>query len=148
MNSGAGFLAVDDDRAIRKLIDVSLSSKRPHGGKREEHALSQFNNVRPDIVLLDLGLPDMEGGDVLAKIREKAAVPVIILTVKESDADKVRLLEAGADDYLTKPFSVKELTVRIRSPRHSLNLTKEAVFESGPLKIDFNARSVTVKGEP
>ncbi|MCX5748762.1 MAG: response regulator transcription factor [Candidatus Saganbacteria bacterium] len=150
MNSGAKILVIDDEKSIRRLLDVSLSTDgySIYLAKTGKDGLLQFDSVRPDIVILDLGLPDMDGIDVLGKIRERSKTPVIILTVKGSDSDKVQLLDAGADDYLTKPFSAKELSVRVRvALRHSLNLKKEPVFESGPLKIDLGTRSVWINGE-
>jgi two-component system KDP operon response regulator KdpE len=150
MNSGAKILVIDDEKSIRRLLEVSLSSESysVYLAKTGKDGLFQFDAVRPDIVILDLGLPDMEGVEVLSKIRERSCVPVIVLTVKGSDSDKVELLDAGADDFITKPFSVKELSVRIRvALRHALNLKKEPVFESGPLKIDLTTRSVWIKGQ-
>lgn len=150
MNSGARILVIDDEKSIRRLLDASLSSEgySVDLAKSGKEGLSLFDSVRPDTVILDLGLPDMEGVEVLSKIRERSRVPVIVLTVKDSDPDKVQLLDAGADDYITKPFSIKELSVRIRvALRHALNLKKEPVFESGPLKIDLNTRTVWCRGE-
>ena len=150
MNSGAKILVIDDERSIRRLLEVSLSSEgySIYLAKSGKDGLTQFDSVRPDIVILDLGLPDIDGAEVLSKIRERSSTPVIILTVKGSDADKVQLLDAGADDFITKPFSIKELAVRIRvALRHTLNLKKEPVFESGALKIDLSTRNVWGKGE-
>ena len=147
MNKGAKILVIDDEKSIRKLLDISLTS----GGydvrlaKTGKEGILQVENFRPDIVILDLGLPDVYGLDILKKIKETKSIPIIILTVKNSDTDKITLLDAGADDYLTKPFSVDELLARIRvALRHSLNLKEEPIYISGPLKIDFNLRSVEV----
>jgi two-component system, OmpR family, KDP operon response regulator KdpE len=148
--TGAKILVIDDERSIRKLLDLSLTAEgyNIELAKTAKEGLAQLNNFRPDIVILDLGLPDMPGSEVMKKIRERTATPVIVLTVKDSDSDKVSLLDSGADDYLTKPFNVSELAARIRvALRHSLNLKEEPVYSRGPLKIDFNLRLVEVKGE-
>jgi two-component system KDP operon response regulator KdpE len=148
--TGAKILVIDDEKSIRKLLDLSLTAEGYNVdlAKTAKEGLTELNNFRPDIVILDLGLPDMAGGEVMKKIRERTATPVIVLTVKDSDLDKVSLLDAGADDYLTKPFNMGELAARIRvALRHSLNLKEEPVYVRGPLKIDFNLRSVEVKGE-
>ena len=148
--TGAKILVIDDEKSIRKLLDLSLTAEgyNIELAKTAKEGLAQLNNFRPDIVILDLGLPDMPGSEVMKKIRERTATPVIVLTVKDSDQEKVSLLDAGADDYLTKPFNVGELAARIRvALRHSLNLKEEPVYTRGPLKIDFNLRSAEVKGE-
>ena len=148
--SGARILVIDDEKSIRKLLDLSLTAEgyNVESAKTGKEGLLLLNNFRPDIVILDLGLPDLPGLEVMDKIRERTATPVIVLTVKDSDTDKVALLDAGADDYLTKPFNGAELAARIRvALRHSLNLKEEPVYVKGPLKIDFNLRSVEIKGE-
>ena len=116
--------------------------------KTGKEGLLESANHNPDVVILDLGLPDMRGIDVLKKLKNISSIPVIILTVKDADAEKVSLFDAGADDYLTKPFSVDELNARIRvALRHSVNLQEEPVFMRGKLTIDFNSRIVTVGTE-
>lgn len=135
---------------MRKLLDISLTAEgyQVELAKTAKEGLTQSADFRPDIIILDLGLPDLPGLEVMKKIRARTATPVIVLTVKDSDLDKVSLLDAGADDYLTKPFNVSELSARIRvALRHSLNLKEEPVFISGPIKIDFNLRSVEISGE-
>ena len=104
---------------------------------------------RPELIVLDLGLPDMDGAVFLKRLREWSTIPVIVLTVKDSETDKVALLDAGADDYLTKPFGVPELLARIRvSLRHSLQETSEPIFRSGDLEVDLTDRTVKMRGEP
>jgi two-component system KDP operon response regulator KdpE len=145
--SGAKILVIDDEKSIRKLLDFSLTAAGYDvaSAKTGKEGVLEFSNFRPDVVILDLGLPDLGGLEVLKKIKERASVPVIILTVKDSDIDKVALLDAGADDYLTKPFSVNELSARIRlALRHSLNLKEEPIYAHGPLKIDFSTREVEI----
>ncbi|MDD5594143.1 MAG: response regulator [Candidatus Margulisbacteria bacterium] len=151
MNKGAKILVIDDEKSMRKLLDISLTAEgyQVELAKTAKEGLTQSADFRPDIIILDLGLPDLPGLEVMKKIRARTATPVIVLTVKDSDLDKVSLLDAGADDYLTKPFNVSELSARIRvALRHSLNLKEEPVYVSGPLKIDFNLRSVEISGEP
>jgi two-component system KDP operon response regulator KdpE len=151
MNSGAKILVIDDEKSMRKLLEISLTSEgyQVELAENAKDGLTQSFNFRPDIIILDLGLPDLPGLEVMKKIRARSSTPVIVLTVKDSDLDKVSLLDAGADDYLTKPFNVSELSARIRvALRHSLNLKEEPVYVNGPLKIDFNLRSVEISGEP
>jgi len=151
MSNGARILVIDDEKSMRKLLDISLTSEGYQvelAGTGKE-GLLQLNNFRPDVIVLDLGLPDMPGLEVMQKIRQRTATPTIVLTVKDTDADKIALLDAGADDYLTKPFSVNELIARIRvALRHSVNLKEEPVYVNGNLKIDFSTRLVEIGGEP
>jgi two-component system KDP operon response regulator KdpE len=147
MNNGAKILVIDDEKSIRKLLDVNLTAAGYNIAlaKTGKEGLLELINFRPDIVILDLGLPDLPGAEVMKKIRERGSVPVIVLTVKDTDEDKIQLLDAGADDYLTKPFSVGELQARIRvALRHSINLKEEPIYQHGPLKVDFNTRSVEI----
>ena len=109
--------------------------------------LSEVVNRRPDVVLLDLGLPDMEGLKVLQRLREWSDVPVLILSVRDDPEEKVEALDAGADDYVTKPFDTAELLARIRAAqRRSLTEIGEPVFVSGALCVDFAARQVRLNG--
>lgn len=150
MSKGARILVIDDERSIRKLLEISLNAEGYEviPTKTGKEGLLEAANHNPDVIVLDLGLPDMQGIDVLKKLKSKASTPVIILTVQDADAEKVALLDAGADDYLTKPFSVEELTARIRvALRHSVNLQEEPVFTRGKLTIDFNSRTVKVGAE-
>ncbi|MFA4844179.1 MAG: response regulator transcription factor [Candidatus Margulisiibacteriota bacterium] len=151
MSNGAKILVIDDEKSMRKLLEISLTTEgyQVESAKTAKEGLTQLSNFRPDIVILDLGLPDMTGNEVMKKIRERTGTPVIVLTVRNSDHDKVSLLDAGADDYLTKPFNLPELSARIRvALRHSLNLKEEPVYHHGPLKIDFTLRAVEINGEP
>lgn len=143
-------LVIDDEPAIRRYLSSSLLERGYHvleaeNGKR---GLQLAAEQRPDLVILDLGLPDLSGLEVLKKLREWSQMPVLILTVQSSDQDKVQLLDAGADDYLTKPFSLTELTARLRvMERHRLQKQDSPIFKSGWLEIDFAAHSVLVDGE-
>ncbi len=150
MSSGAKILVIDDEKSIRKLLDISLTSEGYNVSlaKTGKEGLLQLSNIHPDVVILDLGLPDLAGIEVLKNVKERGSTPVIVLTVRNSDTEKISLLDAGADDYLTKPFSVGELSARIRvALRHSLNLKEEPIYKMGPLKIDFNDRTVGINDE-
>lgn len=150
MNKGAKILIIDDEKSIRKLLDINLTIQgfTVCLAKTGKEGLLLFNSFRPDIVILDLHLPDINGHEVLVQIKQRASVPVIILTVKNADSDKVALLDAGADDYLTKPFSPDELAARVRvALRHSLNLKEEPIFRHGRIKIDFSLRSLEIDDE-
>ena len=107
---------------------------------------------QPDLVLLDLGLPDIDGMDVIASIRSWSQMPIIVISARGEDADKIAALDAGADDYLTKPFSVEELLARIRTTQRRLNYVpnthEDSVFLDGALRIDYAAASVTLHGSP
>jgi two-component system KDP operon response regulator KdpE len=113
-----------------------------------QEGLVAASNGRPEVIILDLGLPDLDGLAVLRRLREWSPVPVIVLTVKDAETDKVALLDAGADDYVTKPFSVPELLARIRvALRHKLPQDGKPTFRSGPLAVDLASRTVQVRGE-
>ncbi len=146
--SGARILVIDDEAAIRRLLKISLEAD---GYTYLEAAtghegLAAASTQRPEVIILDLGLPDTDGLEVLKRVREWSAIPVIVLTVKDAETDKVALLDAGADDYVTKPFSVLELQARIRvALRHKTSPQTEPVFRSGWLEIDLATRTVRVK---
>ena len=148
-NNSISALIIDDENQIRRLLRITLEA---NGYKVLEAAtgkdgIMEAAQRRPDIILLDLGLPDVEGIDVLKRIREWSQVPVVILSVRERDEEKVAVLDAGADDYITKPFSTTELLARLRvALRHSQPREEVAVFRSGGLEVDLIARSVKVKG--
>lgn len=150
MSASIKILVIDDEPAIRKLLRVCLESEGYQVGEAAtaNDGLREAVSFRPELIILDLGLPDMEGDQFLSRVREWSSVPIIVLTVRDSDADKVRVLDAGADDYLTKPFSAAELLARVRvALRHAHPGEETAVFISGPLKIDFAARLVFVDGK-
>ncbi len=142
-------LIVDDEKAIRRLLKATLVS---HGYNVFEasdgaEALKYALNSYPDVILLDLGLPDMDGIKVVQRIRERSKIPIIILSVRESESDKIAALDAGADDYLTKPFKVGEMLARIRAVvRRLLPESNETIFTVGKLSIDIGKRMVLVKG--
>jgi two-component system KDP operon response regulator KdpE len=142
-------LVVDDEPAIRRFLRVSLTA---HGYKVFEaatgqEALSAVTTHRPDMVILDLGLPDMGGVDVTRMLREWTPIPIIILSVREREADKVTALDAGADDYLTKPFGMGELLARMRvAARRVAQSTVEPIFTTGNLMVDLAHHLVTIAG--
>jgi two-component system KDP operon response regulator KdpE len=150
MTKGFRILIIDDEVAIRRLLKVSLKSQgydvieTANGGDGVRQAAMN----RPDLIILDLGLPDMEGLQVLMAIREWSTAPVVVLTVRDSETDKVSLLDAGANDYVTKPFGVPELLARVRAAlRLSQAENNEPVFKNGQLEIDFAAHTVKLKAE-
>ena len=143
-------LIVDDEQAIRRFLRTSLSA---HGydvyeAARGEDAILQAVNIQPDLIVLDLGLPDTNGIEVTKHIREWAKTPIVILSVQDQDTEKIAALDAGADDYLTKPFSVGELMARLRvALRHAYQSDPDPVFETQGLRVDLAARRVTRDGE-
>jgi len=151
MSAGALILVVDDEAAIRRFLRISLEANgyqvaEAHTGRDGVEAAAR---LRPDVVVLDLGLPDQDGLDVLRQLREWSRVPVVVLSVRDRDQDKIALLDAGADDYLTKPFSTGELLARLRTAlRHTQPVEDTAVFRTGPLAVDLAHRMVTVNDSP
>lgn len=149
MSEHATALVIDDERQIRKLLRIVLEQEhyRVHEAETGKQGLSDIAARRPDVVLLDLGLPDIDGLAVLKRLREWSHVPVLILSVREGAEDKVRALDAGADDYVTKPFESGELLARLRAiQRRATPSGEDPFFRAGSLEIDFNTRVVTVKG--
>ena len=147
---GETVLIIDDEIQIRRFVIIGLESKGYHVAESESggQGLTEAVMKQPDLVLLDLNLPDMNGLEVLKRLREWYRAPVIILTVRESEKDKIELLDAGADDYITKPFDMGELLARIRAVlRRSRNkATEEAVYRHGELTVDLAKRVVTAGG--
>ncbi len=144
-------LVVDDERSIRRFLKVSLGSQfNILEAATGEEALSAVAAEHPDLIILDLGLPDMDGLEVTRRLREWTQVPIIIVSVREREEDKIAALDAGADDYLTKPFGVGELIARLRvALRRSTQAdNNEPVFTSGDLKVDLNQREVSVRDQP
>ena len=148
---GARVLVVDDEPAIVRAVVTNL---RRHGfdvdvASTNAEALALYDASRPDVVLLDLGLPDGDGSAFISAVRAKAATPIVVLSARQGDRDKVAALDLGADDYLTKPFSVDELLARIRvALRHSAKPSRgaAAVFVTGGLEVDLERRLVRVDG--
>ncbi len=140
-------LIIDDEKAIQKFLRVSLETEDYHvlGAYTAGEGLKEMALTRPDLVLLDINLPDRSGLEVLQALREWSQVPVIMLTVVEHEQEKIRCLDAGADDYITKPFATGELLARIRAAlRRRPTAQTETVFKSGRLEIDFERRAVQI----
>ncbi len=144
-------LVVEDDKAIRNLITTTLNAHDYIYSSAEngESAILLAVSKLPDIIILDLGLPDLDGIEIIKKIRTWSNNPIIVVSARSEDKDKIDALDAGADDYLTKPFSVDELLARIRVAVRKMNYIKngnenETVFINGGLKIDYNAGCVYV----
>lgn len=150
--NGARVLVVDDEPAILRVLRTNLKA---HGFRVEEaetgeDALAALQKSRPDLIILDLGLPDIEGAEVIRTVRADSSTPIIVLSVRGAERDKVRALDLGADDYLTKPFGVDELLARIRVALRHVAHPKtgaDAVFRSGDLEVDLERRQVRVAGD-
>lgn len=148
-------LVVEDDKVIRALVTTTLES---HGisfltASTGREALAEASRANPDVILLDLGLPDMDGVDIIRAVRQWSMLPIIVLSARTEDDDKVTALDAGADDYLTKPFSVEELLARLRAALRRVRYERgnmgrcESSFENGDLSIDFAAGCARVAGQ-
>ncbi len=149
---GARILVVDDEIEIVRALERSLAA---HGfevftaGSGEE-ALEAISHHRPDVMLLDLGLPGMSGLEVIKRVRAQSNLPIIVLSVKDTEHDKVQAFDLGADDYVPKPFGMDEVLARLRAAlRHSAQVESgtEAIFTAGPLRVDFVQRLVQVDGQ-
>ena len=143
-------LVVEDDPAVARLISTTLETRnyQYHRVQNGAGALLEAASARPDVILLDLGLPDMDGIDVIRKIRGWSNVPILVVSARSDDTDKVSALDAGADDYLTKPFSVEELLARLRVALRRVRYDtsragdQASIYENGELRIDYAAGCV------
>lgn len=148
-------LVVEDDPPVRNLITTTLRTNgyRYLAAANGEEAIMETSSHNPDIVLLDLGLPDMDGVQVIQKIRSWSNLPIIVISARSEDTDKIEALDAGADDYLTKPFSVEELLARLRTTQRRLSfMTSEmtsasSVFVNGQLRIDYASGCAFLDGK-
>ena len=146
-SDGLRILVVDDEPAIRRFLRASLTAHGYHvfEASKAREALESAAAVHPDLIILDLGLPDLDGVDVTRQLREWSKIPIVILSVRGHDEDKIAALDAGADDYLTKPFSTGELLARIRvAMRHADQTTDEPIITTGDLVVDVAHRLVTI----
>ena len=148
----ARVLVIDDEVQIRRFLDISLRAQgyAVSQAATGSEGLQQLTNEGADLVVLDIGLPDMEGHDVLAELRQWSQVPVIMLSVRAGEAEKVRALDNGANDYVTKPFGTQELMARVRALLRSRSTDSEGqvpVFDDGHLHVDLARREVHVAGE-
>lgn len=149
-------LIVEDDSCVRNLITTTLEttqSYRFHTAMNGEQALMEAASQNPDVILMDLGLPDMDGVDIIKKVRSWTTMPIIVISARGEDKDKIDALDAGADDYLTKPFSVDELLARLRVALRRANYSKKdtddasSVFINGDLKIDYASGCACFEGQ-
>ncbi|MBP2160335.1 MULTISPECIES: response regulator [Asticcacaulis] len=145
-------LIVEDQADLRRYVRSTLSAHdmTPVEAATAREAMQAATAHRPDVILLDLGLPDRDGMEIIAEVREWSQVPIIVLSAREQESDKIAALDLGADDYLTKPFSGGELIARIRvalrhAARHAAGAA--AVYERDGLRVDFEARTVSLDGE-
>jgi two-component system KDP operon response regulator KdpE len=152
-DTGPVVLVIEDELQIRRFLRATLSS---HGytlieAGTAEDGLSQATTRQPDLVILDLGLPDLDGLDVTQRLREWSRVPIIVLSARGQESDKIAALDAGADDYLTKPFGVGELLVRMRvALRHATPIDPESgdpIFSAGDLRVDLSRRQVFMRDQ-
>jgi two-component system KDP operon response regulator KdpE len=147
---GVRILVVDDEKQIRRMLRAALEG---YGYDIAEAAsghegLSQTSIFHPDVIILDLGLPDIDGIEVIERLREWTQVPVIVLSVREHEDDKIKALDVGADDYVTKPFSMGELLARLRAAlRRTAGSEDTPILVFGELSIDISHRNVSVRGE-
>ncbi len=150
----ATILVVDDEPHVVRLVQANLqaSGYQVLTANDGRVALRAVEDSQPDLVILDLMMPDLDGYEVCRRIREYSDVPIIVLTARGAEIDKITCLDAGADDYLTKPFSVRELLARVRAvlrrSRFPEEIRNHPPFRSGRLAIDFGRRQVTVDGRP
>ena len=148
-------LVVEDDAPVRNLITTTLKAHdyRYLTAPSGEAAIVEASSHNPDIMLLDLGLPDVDGVEVIKKVRTWSNMPILVISARSEDMDKIETLDAGADDYLTKPFSVEELLARLRVTQRRLAMmqadvqTESAVFQNGNLRIDYAAGCAYLEGE-
>ena len=145
-------LVVEDDKPVRTLITTTLKANgyRFIEALTGEEAILQATSHNPDIILLDLGLPDMDGVEIIRKVRSWSNVPIIVISARSEDSDKIGALDSGADDYLTKPFSVEELLARLRVTQRRLAMLgaehADTVFVNGSLRIDYAAGCAYLDG--
>ena len=151
MNRATHILIVDDEPQIRRFLRTSLGAQgyRISEAASAGDAIAAIAKEEPDLVVLDLGLPDMDGLEVIGRVRASSQVPIIVLSIRSGEKGKVRALDLGADDYVTKPFGMDELVARVRAAlRHRLQRQGEIpLFRSGDLAVDLVRRTVTFRGE-
>jgi two-component system KDP operon response regulator KdpE len=153
--NNSNILVVEDDFAIRSLITTALETEnyKYHVAKNGNQAIMEAATQAPELILLDLGLPDIDGVDVIRKIRTWSTVPITVISARSEDKDKIDALDAGADDYITKPFSIAELLARIRGNYRRIQYIQNnqqggtSVFHNGSLTIDYQMQTVYVKEE-
>jgi two-component system, OmpR family, KDP operon response regulator KdpE len=148
--AGPPVLVIEDEPQIRRLIQLTLESSgfRVHQASNGQEGLARSATDRPEAVVLDLGLPDMDGIEVLKQIRSRSTVPVLVLSVRNAEEDVISCLNAGADDYLIKPFRQGELVARVKAAiRHRQRPEEKGAIVAGPVSVDLDARVVKRGGE-
>ncbi|TCV93865.1 two-component system KDP operon response regulator KdpE [Luteibacter rhizovicinus] len=153
MNAAPRVLVIDDETQIRRFLDIGLRAQGYEVllAANAAEGLAMAATRTPDLVILDIGLPDREGHDVLAELRQWSQVPVLMLSVRDSETEKVRALDAGANDYVTKPFGIQELMARLRvllRQKAPDGAIASPVYDDGRLHIDFARREVSLDGQP
>ena len=149
-SEGARILVIDDEKQILRMLKIALEGNGYHVAEAASghDGLNQAALFHPDLIILDLGLPDMDGVEVIKRLREWTQTPVIVLSVREHEDDKIGSLDAGADDFVTKPFGMGELLARLRAAlRRTAKMEDEPVLKFGELTIDLARRIVTLRGE-
>lgn len=143
---GPRILVVDDEESIQRILTVALppAGYSVYRVRTGEEALRRVQLSRPDLILLDLGLPDMDGKDIIRRLREWTSTPIIIISVRHEESEKVSSLDTGADDYVTKPFTIPELLARIRAAMRRVSATQSDVFTVGELRVDLGRREVFI----
>ena len=144
-------LIIEDDNAIGNLISTTLETQhyQYRRAKNGASGVLEAASCRPDVILLDLGLPDMDGVDIIKKVRTWSNTPIIVISARSEDHDKVESLDAGADDYITKPFAIEELLARIRAAlRKRTAAPEETLLTAGPLTMNVDKHQVTMKDQP
>lgn len=152
MEAVVNVVVIEDDRPVRRFVHTSLETEaiRVIEAGTGQSGLAMVSGMRPDLVVVDLGLPDMDGLDVIRRLRDWSSVPVIVLSARSTEKEKVAALDAGADDYLTKPFGVEELLARIRAQLRRQNCVAGAdssTIRFGEVEVDLDARIVQRAGE-
>lgn len=151
MNNDSNILIIEDDKNIQNFLSISLKTNGYHHETAATgiEGISLFLSNNPDLILLDLGLPDIDGLTVLEQIRDASDVPVIVVSARGQEKEKVQALDMGADDYITKPFYINELLARIRVAlrKHQPKVARNSVFTLDTLTIDFEKRKVFVEGK-
>lgn len=151
MNNSELFLIVEDDKQIRSFISFSLKTQeyRSIDATTGKEAMKAIVNAHPDVIILDLGLPDMDGLDIIRQVRAFSDMPIIVVSARDQDREKIEALDAGADDYLTKPFSINELLARLRVIlRHvkKEDIPVSEIYRVGDLEVNFEKHLVTLSG--
>ena len=149
-NKGPRILLIDDEDSMQDVLSVTQQPAGYHlfPVRTGKAALQMFQSARPEMILLDLFLPDMDGKDVLRRLREQTTSPIIVMSVRHAESEKIACFDAGADDYLTKPFTMGELLARLRAAlRRAFGAQRNEIFAAGDLRVDFSRRANKFNGD-